>query len=84
MPTYSAPTGRSSAASRRAQALLAAAFFTALACGRGAPATGDPAGPSGSVGSSSALPFIEDDAARAFAEARQRQVPVFVEVWAPW
>ena len=32
----------------------------------------------------SRLPIINDDVARARAEARQRQVPVFVEVWAPW
>jgi hypothetical protein len=30
------------------------------------------------------LPFIEDDFTRARAEARARQVPVFVDVWAPW
>ena len=27
---------------------------------------------------------IEDDYARAIAEARQRGVPVVVDVWAPW
>ncbi len=32
----------------------------------------------------SALPFIEDDYAKALAEARTRQVPIFVEAWAPW
>ena len=30
------------------------------------------------------LPIIEDDYARARAEARARAVPLFVEVWAPW
>jgi hypothetical protein len=30
------------------------------------------------------LPFIEDDYARALAEAKQRNVPLFVEAWAPW
>ena len=30
------------------------------------------------------LPFITDDYARALAEARARQVPLFVESWAPW
>jgi hypothetical protein len=30
------------------------------------------------------LPFIEDDYAQALAQARQREVPLFVEVWAPW
>ncbi len=31
-----------------------------------------------------ALPFIDDDYARALANARQRHVPLFVEAWAPW
>ena len=30
------------------------------------------------------LPFISDDFARARAEAVQRHVPLFVDVWAPW
>ena len=32
----------------------------------------------------SRLPVINDDYARAHAEASQRKVPIFVEVWAPW
>jgi hypothetical protein len=31
-----------------------------------------------------ALPFIADDYAHARAEATQRELPLFVEVWAPW
>ncbi len=31
-----------------------------------------------------ALPFIEDDIGRAMAEGREKQLPVFVEMWAPW
>ena len=31
-----------------------------------------------------ALPFIENDAPRALAEAKRRGVPLFVEAWAPW
>jgi hypothetical protein len=30
------------------------------------------------------LPFVEDDYAKALGEARQRKLPVFVDVWAPW
>jgi len=30
------------------------------------------------------LPFIENDYARARAEATQRKLPIFVDVWAPW
>jgi len=32
----------------------------------------------------SRLPVINDDYARAHAEAVKRDVPIFVEVWAPW
>ena len=31
-----------------------------------------------------ALPFIEDDYGRAVALAKERSVPLFVDVWAPW
>jgi hypothetical protein len=31
-----------------------------------------------------AVPFIEDDYARAVKEARAKNVPIFVENWAPW
>ena len=31
-----------------------------------------------------ALPFIDDDYTRALARARTRNVPIFVEAWAPW
>lgn len=30
------------------------------------------------------VPFIEDDFGRAMALARERQLPVFIEGWAPW
>jgi hypothetical protein len=30
------------------------------------------------------LPFIEDDYARAVAEAKSRGLPLFVDTWAPW
>ncbi len=31
-----------------------------------------------------ALPFVEDDYARALADAQHRKVPLFIEAWAPW
>lgn len=34
--------------------------------------------------SRSSLPWIEDDAARAFSEAKAKKLPIFVEAWAPW
>ena len=30
------------------------------------------------------LPFINDDYAKAVAQARARKVPLFIEAWAPW
>ena len=30
------------------------------------------------------LPFIEDDYKTALARARTKNVPIFVEAWAPW
>jgi hypothetical protein len=30
------------------------------------------------------LPFIQDNYGAALSEAKQRNVPIFVEVWAPW
>jgi len=32
----------------------------------------------------SGLPFVEDDYAKALAEARARKLPLFIEAWAPW
>jgi len=31
-----------------------------------------------------ALPFIENDYPQALAKAREANLPLFVEVWAPW
>ena len=31
-----------------------------------------------------ALPFIENDYAKALARAKTNNVPMFVDVWAPW
>ena len=30
------------------------------------------------------LPFINDDYPKALSQAKQRHLPMFVEVWAPW
>jgi hypothetical protein len=38
----------------------------------------------GSTGDPQALPFIDDDYDRALAEARARDLPLFIETWAPW
>ena len=36
------------------------------------------------VASASNLPFINDDYPKALTTAKQRSLPIFVEVWAPW
>ena len=30
------------------------------------------------------VPFIEDDFAKAVAQAKTKKLPIFVEAWAPW
>ncbi|HEY6064555.1 MAG TPA: hypothetical protein VIY96_00270 [Thermoanaerobaculia bacterium] len=30
------------------------------------------------------LPWVEDDYPKAVAQARAKNVPIFVEAWAPW
>ena len=30
------------------------------------------------------LPWVEDDYAKALANAKTQHTPVFVELWAPW
>ena len=59
---------------------IAAAALLLVACGVGcAP---KPAGPP--PGPAAALPFIENDFPQALARAREANLPLFVEVWAPW
>ena len=36
------------------------------------------------MATASKLPFINDDYPKAMANAKQRNLPMFVEVWAPW
>lgn len=51
---------------------------TLLACALAAPAL------AGVGETRGVLPFIEDDYPAALTQARQRQVPIFIEAWAPW
>jgi len=30
------------------------------------------------------LPFIDNDYAKALAQAKKKNVPMFVDAWAPW
>jgi hypothetical protein len=34
--------------------------------------------------SAGGLPWIKDNYPKALADAKQRKLPMFVEVWAPW
>ena len=36
------------------------------------------------LGARADLPFIENDYTKAIAQARAKNVPLFVEAWAPW
>lgn len=36
------------------------------------------------MNAAAALPFIEDDYQKAVARAKAKNVPIFVEAWAPW
>ena len=40
--------------------------------------------PAAAAGAGKGLPFVPDDYARALADARARNVPLVVDVWAPW
>ncbi len=35
-------------------------------------------------GQKASLPFVEDDYAQVLAQARAQNLPLFVEMWAPW
>ena len=51
--------------------LAAAALLLALA-------------PAASPAHRTSLPFINDDYPKALAEAKARNLPLFIEAWAPW
>lgn len=36
------------------------------------------------VTAASGLPFITDNYGAALSQAKQRNLPIFVEAWAPW
>jgi len=63
--------------------LLFAALLVTLPAGV-TPAASAAAPAAAAKAAPSVLPFIDDDLARALAEAKQRNLPLFVESWAPW
>ena len=68
--------------------LVAASLFLTLGTAYAVPAAAaeTPAKASSAkpVSTKKVLPFIEDDWPRALAEAKRRNVPIFIEAWAPW
>lgn len=56
----------------------------ALAAPRPAPPPAKAAPAKAKASAPKSLPFVEDDYARALAQARARNVPLVVDVWAPW
>lgn len=73
---------------------LTAAVALALAAPAPAPAGKAPAakaparpparGPARAAPAEKGLPFVADDYQKALAQARARNVPLVVDVWAPW
>jgi hypothetical protein len=63
--------------SRRLPELLAV-LVVAITAGCTSP------GPTVAAKGGMALPFIENDYAQAVVRAREGNLPLFVEVWAPW
>jgi hypothetical protein len=59
---------------------VAACFALTLAGLAGCAASSKPK----AAGHAIVLPFIENDYPKALAAAREANLPVFVEVWAPW
>jgi hypothetical protein len=65
--------------------------LTVLALALAAPAAGAPGAIHAPAGAGAAglavaraLPFVSDDYQKALAQARARNVPLVVDVWAPW
>jgi hypothetical protein len=61
---------------------MRSALLIALACVPVVALAGE--APTPAAAAKPALPFIEDDYARAVAEATRTKLPLFVEAWAPW
>ena len=65
---------------RRASISCALGVIALVACNRSEPKPAQVAEPT----PASALHFVEDDYKKALASARERNVPLFVDVWASW
>jgi hypothetical protein len=68
-------------------ALLLSLALVLAACGSGGHDSSTTAGtraPDTAGAAKLVLPFRADDYAGALQEARQRNLPIFIETWAPW
>ncbi|MFL5321019.1 MAG: hypothetical protein ACJ790_15265 [Myxococcaceae bacterium] len=66
------------------RSLVAPLLFASLAACTASRSAGPTPVESESASAKEALPFIEDDYARAVTEAKTKKLPIFVDVWAPW
>lgn len=67
---------------QRSLVAIAALLASAIGCG-GSTAPSTPS-PIVTAKSAAAPAFIDDDYARALAEAKEKKKPIFVDAWAPW
>jgi len=70
--------------SRFAHHKLVSGWIAALLLAASVLAPGCSTSGGGATTSAAVLTFIEDDYATALAQARERNVPLFIEAWAPW
>ncbi len=80
-PSPSAPLGKGYVEGRGVH-LSALLWAIAALCACTAPLASAP--PPAAVSDAPALPFIEDDYPKALALAKERNVPLFADAWAPW
>ena len=69
---------------RGATLLPASVLVTLIACAPGQEAPEREGAAEAAVAAALVLPFVENDFPAALTRAREAQLPLFVEVWAPW
>lgn len=67
-----------------AAGLLALALLPACSRAPEQPATDTKVAETAPARQPEALPFIDDDYAKALSDATARKLPLFIDVWAPW
>ena len=71
---------------RNAAIAPAALLVTLIACSprQETPEATGTASEAAAAAAALALPFVENDFSAALTRAKEAQLPLFVEVWAPW